>query len=162
MPVTPISEAPPKRGKKKPPTAGPPAPPTIPTWQTPTPFPEYSATILRKSRIRKTQFTKFAQELALFLAANLSGDWVVALQEAIRRGDKDAMKLLAQEFGIVKNDSGVTINLQNNIDARENAGIARNFDSIVRMLDERQKSVGIAEAASEDDSPIIDVQAAEE
>lgn len=138
MPVTPITEVPPKRRRRSS-SSEPPEPPPVPTWQTPTSFPEHAAPILRKTRIRRSQYAKATQELALFLLANLSGDWVIALQAAIRKGDKDAVKLLAQAFGIIKNESGVTVNLQQNNVIQGQQGPARQIDNLVRMLDERDR-----------------------
>jgi hypothetical protein len=88
---------------------------------------------------------------------------VIALQSAIRSGDKDAIKLWAQAVGLVKNESGVTINLQqnnqNNITTNN-----REVDSIVRMLDarDRQKAIDAAPVATviDDDGEEIDSEEA--
>lgn len=145
MPVTPITEVPPKKARKRSGSGTPPEPPAVPSWQTPTAFPEYAAPILRKPRIRRSQFSKFGQDLALFIASNLSADAAIALQSLIRTGDKDAIKLWAQAVGLVKNDSGVTINLQQN--NQNNITTAnREVDSIVRMLDARDHTKAIEEA----------------
>ena len=139
MPVTPINGGRPPQGPPEDPAE------EAPRWQAATPFPETGAPILRKTRLRKTQYQRWTQELALFIATQMSGDYVTALQRKVRSGDKDAIRLMSQIFNLIKNESGATINLQNNIGIQTITG-GKRIDSIVRMLDDldeqqRQKKI---------------------
>lgn len=139
MPITPINGG---RGRNAAPPSAVPVSIEPMAWKTPTQFPEHAPSILRRPRLRKKQFPKFTQELALFLSSNLSADLVIALQDGLRRGDKDAIKLMCQTLGLVKNDSGVTVNLQNNVAIQNNTN-TKQIDSLVRLLDERDRTVVI-------------------
>lgn len=109
-----------------------------PTWQPTTPFPEAAtAPVLRKSRIRKSQFRKWSNEYLLFLAAHLGGDLAIVLQKKVRDGDKDTIKLLTQMLRLVDKEGG--INIQTNIGIN-NASGGRQIDSLIRRLDERDRN----------------------
>ena len=145
MPVTPID--------------GGSASPDIPSdfepvvWRPATPFPETAPPILRRTRLRKNQYGKWSQELALFIATHLAGDYAIALQRKVRQGDKDTIRLLSQIFNLVKNESGVKVNLQNNIGI-QNSGNSRQIDGLVRMLDERDRTTVIDEPVAGEDLEI--------
>lgn len=124
-----------KRRKK---SGDPPPPPPTPTWQTPSDFPVDAAAILRKGRISKRQYTKYIEQLSLFMLTHCSADYVIALQDAIRRGDKGGMDMFAKVIGLVKNDAGITVNLQNNL-AIQGGNDTKGFDSLVRQLDARDR-----------------------
>lgn len=156
MSVTPITEAPPKRSRRKPPE-GPPPPPT---WQPPVGFPGHAAAILKKNRISKKQFTRVAEQIALFLMANASADFAIAVQGGLRKGNTRVMEMFAKMAGLIKNDSGVTVNLnQNNLNVQAGQE-RREIDQLVRMLDERDRSApAIAAPVAAD---IIDVEPEDE
>ena len=144
MPIHPID------GKTSNPPPPPPPPPNSAApapiqWQAPTPFPEGAAPVLRKTRIRKSQFPKAVQELALFLFTNLGPDYAIAMQDKLRRGDKDAMKQFAEVIGLLKNASPVQVNLQTNLNVQTGGGM-RQVDNLVRMLDERDRTKVIDQA----------------
>jgi hypothetical protein len=121
-------------------------PPGPPKWEEPSKFPDHAASILKKNRISKRQFGKYVEQLSLFLLSNCSADFAITVQRMIRNGDKTGMDMFAKAIGLVKNESGVVVNLQNNlaVDARTTD---KSFDSLVRLLDDRDRKAQVVEVA---------------
>jgi hypothetical protein len=144
--VTNITDAPhKKRGRPRKARAGgggPPEPPhkePAPRWKTPAPFPPEAHALLHRSKISKKQFVRFVEELSVFLLKNLSGDFVISLQKAVRRGDRSSMEMFAKIAGLVKGDSPLVVNLQNNLSVSGPTTTDRSFDSVVRGFDDRDR-----------------------
>ena len=124
-------------------------PPLPPTWQQPSSFPADSASILQKKRISKKQFNRYVEQLSMFLLTNFSADFAISLQNLIRNGDKVGMEMFAKTIGLLKNDSPVTVNLQNNLQISQGIDRDKSFDNIVRMLDERDRKENAITVAPE-------------
>lgn len=126
----PFSTAKPKPKAKRPKT---------PQWLQPAEFPEDAASILKRNRISRKKFNRYAENLALFLLANGSADFAISMQAGIRSGNFKTMEMFAKMAGLIKNDSGVVVNLNQNLSLTQNLNNDRHFDSIVRQLDERDR-----------------------
>jgi hypothetical protein len=101
-------------------------------------FPPDAAAILSRANITKKQFARYTEALMLFMLRNFSGDFVISLQAAIRKGDKAAMTMFSQMMGLVKSDSPLVVNLNNSLSI--GAPVSdRSFDSVVRNLDDRDR-----------------------
>lgn len=123
-------------------------PPYVPPkWEEPSKFPDHAASILKKNRISKRQFGKYVEQLSLFLLSNCSMDFAIAVQNSIRRGDKIGMDMFAKAIGLVKNESGVVVNLQNNLAVTQGSN-DKSFDSLVRLLDDRERKAHVIEESS--------------
>ena len=143
--VTNIADAPPKKERRGRPKKGsggggePPRRDSSPKWKEPSPFPPEANALLHRSKISKKQFVRFVEELSIFLLKNLSGDFVISLQKAVRRGDKSSMEMFCRIIGLVKGDSPLVVNLQNNLSVGGPPANDRSFDSVVRGFDERDR-----------------------
>ena len=141
--VTPFHLVTPKRKKREPKN------PPEPKWHNPAEFPVDAAAILKKSRISKRQFSRYAEQVLLFLVTHGSADYAKSLLSQVRYGDKDGMRTFSQILGLVKNESAVTVNLhQNNQLNIESPQEARDFDSIIRALDQRDRQEGSIETTA--------------
>lgn len=132
------ARAKPRRKKKGDPPDPPPGPPT---WLDPAVFPQHAAALLHKNKISKRQFGRAAEQLTLFLLANCSAEFAITLQRQIRSGNKDGMAMFAKMVGLIKNDAGVVVNLNNNsLSLNGDVGPSeRSIDGLVRTLDERDR-----------------------
>jgi hypothetical protein len=120
----------------------------VPSWKVPSRFPEDAAGILQKQKISRKQFSRYIEQLSLYILTNFSADFAISLQRMIRKGDKVGMEMFGRTMGLLKNDSAVTVNLQNNLQVNQGA-TDRSFDSLVRMLDERERNENAITVASE-------------
>jgi hypothetical protein len=136
-----------KAAKRKKKGDDPPPPPPPPTWQVPSEFPADASATLRKGRISKKQFSRYIEQLTLFMLTHFSADYAISLQDSIRRGDKAGMEMFAKMMGLVKNEAGVVVNMQNNLAVTAGAD-ARGIDALVRQLDERDRRNGAIDVSS--------------
>lgn len=125
---------------------------TTPELQKPASFPDEAAAILKRNKISRKQFSRYAEQLTLFILTNFSADFACALQKGLRGGSTKHMEIFAKLTGMMKNESGVVVNLNQNLSITQNNG-DRQFDSIVRMLDERDRNARL--------DPVITVAAIE-
>lgn len=93
----------------------------------------------------------------LYLVTHLTPDLLMSLQRGIRMGSFKEMELFAKMTGMLKSEAAVVVNLQNNLAISQNNENTREIDSLVRMLDERdrrQGSIDIEPAPQELPEPV--------
>jgi hypothetical protein len=123
----------------------PPAPtsvePKVRSWLPPIMMPVDAPDILKKRKLTRKQFSKFTENIPLFMAGYMSGDVMTILQALIRLGDIEAIKLYFRMIGLEKNSPQNVINLhQNNNTMNINSGGPdRQIDTLVRQLDDRDR-----------------------
>jgi len=119
------------------------APAELPEFQNPSSFPEHAPPILHRRKLSKRQFARFTEQLPMFMAGNLSSDFMITLQALIRLGDIEAMKMFLSTIGLSKSTPQTVVNLQqnNNMIGAGSGANERTIDTLVRQLDERDRKV---------------------
>jgi len=124
-------------------------------------FPAHAPKMLQRTKLSKRQHSRWAEQFVLFVAAQCGPDAAIALQEMLRRGSGEGLKIFLEVMGLKKNEAGVVLNLQQNY---LNGGYAntgdRDINDLIRQLDERDRQARALPPAPHPavESPIIEAE----